>query len=605
MKSSWKHLSAAAAVVMLLAACGGGGTSSTSGSVQGTLTRASAPAGPQVASQSAEIADIVPGQIFVAFEHGRPDVQMTTNSEGLSLAAVEGFAFGLDGGFSYKGVEAEQARSYPTRSGLALFKVDGLDVESTRALVDELRATSTVSSVFPNWILEAQQVAVDDEFYDLQAWHYEQLNLPAAWAIETGESNAVPVVVLDAGAFEHPDIKFAATGANFVRRTDGSRDPSEGDVDYFWSLPNGTDHGLHVAGTIAAHTDNGVGVAGVNWIVTPTQVKVLGASGAGTLDGIIEGVYWAAGYDDPTFGGHINPDPARVINMSLGGMIGVPCPPALDQVFKDAYTLSRAITVVAAGNDAGPADPFFPASCPSVITVGATGPTGARADYSGYGAYVDVFAPGGDVNFEHPADSRYRAAVVSTTYSSAGPTCGFKEGTSMAAPHVAGVVSLMLAREPDLSLEEVRARLINASRPLTLAECNVSAAGLEGLNLCGAGLLDAEAALLGENLTADNLSAVVYAVPYEGAVPDLRLSDLGSLETLAAHSTVAQARPDGSWSYRLTGLPAGDYLIVGLEQLQSGEGVGMMDRFGVEEVTVVAGQTRQANIVATPVWTLR
>ncbi len=609
MKWSWKHSLAAAAVVLLLAACGGGGTPPTTGAVEGTLTRVSAPeASPQVSPQSAELADIVPGQIFVTFERGRPDVQISTNSEGLSVAAAEGFAFSADGDFSFKGTEAEQARAYPTRSGLALYKVDGLDEAGTRALVEELRATSSVRGVFPNWILTQQQVTVDDPLYGLQAWHYEQLNLPAAWIIETGESATVPVAVLDAGAFPHPDMEFATTGANFVGWFEGAPDASEGPIDNYWSNAGGSDHGLHVAGTIAAQANNAAGGVGVNWNLTPTHVKVLGAAGSGSFAGIIEGVYWAAGYDKPEYGEHINPNPARVINMSLGGLIGEVCPLDLDELFSEVYEQTGAITVVAAGNDSSPSDPFFPASCDSVIAVGATGPTGARASYSDYGAYIDVFAPGGDANYYHPEfpgdDSMY-AGVVSTRHVNGTATYGLMQGTSMAAPHVTGVVSLILARYPDLTLGEVRERLINASMPLTLAECNVPARGFDGLNLCGAGLLDAEAALLGENLTADDLSAVVYAVPYRETAPDLRLGDLGSLEALSAFSTSATRNADGSWDYELTGLPAGNYLIVGLEQRQSGEGVGMMDRFGAEEVTVTVGATKTANVEVAPVWMIR
>src|SRR5690554_4212725 len=142
--------------------------------------------------------------------------------------------------------------------------------------------------------------------------------------------------------------------------------------------------------------------------------------------------------------------------------------------------------------------------------------------------------------------------------------------------------------------------------PLSETECNVPVVGFEGLDLCGAGLLDAEAALLGTNLTAEQLRATVYAVRYEGEeAPDIGLGDLGSLETLASFSTGATRQSSGAWTYQLTGLLPGTYLVIGVEQRNPGGGVGMLDRFGVEEVTVVAGQTRQANIVATPVWMLR
>ena len=611
MKWSWKHSVSVLAVGLLLAACGGGSTTApTTGTVNGTLARA-ADQGPSSVATAAvgELADIVPGQVFVAFERGRPDVQLSTNAEGVAVAVAEGFSFGVDGDFTFQGAEFNQLRAYPTKSGLSFYEVPGLDAAATRALVNELRSKDSVKGAFPNWILTQQQVTPDDPVYAMQAWHYEALNLPAAWAIEDGTSAAepVPVAVLDTGAFVHPDMEWATVGANFVNWALGSPAASEGTIENFYTNAGGSDHGTHVAATIAALTDNGLGVAGVNWNVVPTAVKVLGASGGGSFAGIIEGVYWAAGDEQASYGGHVNPFHARVINMSLGGLIGEACSPELDELFQEVYAMSGAITVVAAGNDAGASEPYFPASCDSVITVGASGITGARAWYSNYGPYIDVMAPGGDSDYDHPADSDYPATVVSATvpWQTGVAGYGFKEGTSMASPHVAGVVSLMLAQEPDLTLDEVRQRLHDASMPLTLAECNVPASGYDGLNLCGAGLLDAEAALLGTNLSADQLGAVIYAVRYEETAPTIRFGDLGSLENLAGYSTNATANTDGSWSYQLADLPAGDYLMVGIEQRDPAEGVGTLDRFGVAEVTVTAGQTSAANIEATPVWMIR
>ena len=127
MKWSWKHSLSAAAVVLLLAACGGGGPTPTTGAVQGTLTRTgnTGPASIQMASAPEEPA-IAPGGFFVAFERGRPDFQLSTNDEGIALAAAEGFSFRADGGFTFKGVEFSQQRAYPTRSGLAFYKAPGL-----------------------------------------------------------------------------------------------------------------------------------------------------------------------------------------------------------------------------------------------------------------------------------------------------------------------------------------------------------------------------------------------------------------------------------------------------------------------------------------------
>src|SRR5690606_3259765 len=132
--------------------------------------------------------------------------------------------------------------------------------------------------------------------------------------------------------------------------------------------------------------------------------------------------------------------------------------------------------------------------------------------------------------------------------------------------HVTGIISLMLAEEPGLTRVQVTERLVDASMPLSETECNVPVVGFEGLDLCGAGLLDAEAALLGTNLTAEQLRATVYAVRYEGEeAPDIGLGDLGSLETLASFSTGATRQSSGAWTYQLTGLLPGTYLVIGVE----------------------------------------
>lgn len=553
-------------------------------------------------------ADIVPGQFFLVFQHGRPDTQLSTNAANVAVAAAEGFTFRADGSFSFEGVEFEQLSAYPVRSGLALYEADGLDETATRDLVAEMQTKSSVRGAYPNWILTQLKVP-NDEGYELQAWHYEQLNLPAAWDIQDGSVPLEPVhlAVLDTGAFAHPDLNWADVGANLVNWTDNAPVASEGPITNPFTNTGGSDHGTHVAGTIGAITNNTSGVAGVNWGLRPIPVKVLDEDGTGSFAGILEGVYWAAGLNRPGYGTHINPNPARVVNLSLGGNIMDECPAVWNEVFEAMYESRGTVAIVAAGNSSSASDIFFPANCESVITVGATGPTAARAYYSNFGPDVDVFAPGGDFDYLHPAlapSFGVPAGILSTVDPLNGEYSYF-QGTSMAAPHVAGVVSLMLADDPDLTLDEIRGRLHDASMPLSTAECGAPVAGYEGLDLCGAGLLDAEAALLGANLTAAQLGAIIYAVRYEDEAPDLRLSDMGSLATLAGYSTVATVAAGGAWSYELTGLAPGTYLIVGVEKRDPEGNIGMVDRFGVAEVTITAGQTSTANIVAVPVSTLR
>lgn len=590
-----------AGAALLLAACTQ--QPSTTGFLSGTITRSEPAAGTTSPAVASEVAPVAPGELFVVFKRGRPDVQFGTT------ASVGAFTFEASGDFSYQGVAFEQLSEYDTgQTTLGFYRAPGLDEAATRQLVDQLRASSEVESAFPNWVLSTTAVP-DDPLYSMQAWHYEQLNLPEAWDVETGESTEVTVAVLDTGRYDHPDINWAPVGANFVN-WDGEA-PQEGPIDDPNTLPGGSPHGTHVAGTVGAATNNADGVAGVNWNVDLVPVKVLGASGSGSLNGIIEGLFWAAGDENPAYGGHHIARPAAVANLSLGGNIQEMCPAAIDELFQELITISGMITVVAAGNESSPADVFFPASCPSVITVGATGLTGDRAYYSNFGPFVDVMAPGGDADYEHPEDEDFPAAVLSTTMAidfEAGtitPTYGFSQGTSMASPHVAGIVSLMLAQDPSLGLEDVRTRLHNASLPLSEAQCNSPVAGNVGLNVCGAGLLDAAAALLGETVTSP--TAVVYAIPFEGdEAPEIGYSHLNSLELMATYRVDATPLPGGDYEFDFGVMDPGKYLVVGLELRDAETSVSHIDRFGTYEAEVGAGEAEEATIVVEPIYlTLR
>lgn len=594
------------ALGLFLVACGGNQPEpepETTGSISGTLTRIAPATADALAAASASAAAavqpaaIVPGEVFVVFRSGRPDTQF-----GIA-ADPEGFSFHADGGFEFGGagfaaMEFVQARAYPVDTGLALYRTEGLTEADTRALIDALQATDAVAEAFPNWILEAQQLVPDDEYYDIQAWHYEQLNLPAAWEIEngTGAPEQVAVAVLDTGAFAHPDIVWGV-GANTADWEAGA--PGSGTVDDPFTGPGGSDHGTHVAGTVGATTDNGQGAAGVNWDAYVTPVKVLNDSGSGSFAGILEGLFWALGDDNPAYGGHVNPVLPRVINMSLGGNILAECPEAVDAGIFGLAVGMDIVTVVAAGNSGAPAEWFFPANCANVITVGATGPTGARSYYSNYGHFVDVFAPGGDFDFEHPENPAWPAGVFSLVDPAFGAYDLF-EGTSMASPHVAGIVSLMLALEPGLAFDDVLQRLRNASDPLTLAQCSVPVHGVDGQNMCGAGLIDAAAALLGETVTTP--SAFVYAIPFDDEAPEIALGNYASLELLAQHSVEATAAAGGDFNFAFEELEEGSYLLVGLELRDADTGISSADRVGFLEVEVVAGEDASAVVVVDPIY---
>lgn len=489
---------------LVLAACGGSGGQGDppgTGVISGRLTlpqqnglQVLAEPGGQLAGGGGP-APIAPGEVLVSFNR---KIELTD-------ASVSTLSAG--------GVQLKLMRGRDV-AGYHHYAAAGLDEEQTRALIQELNGREDVAEAIPNWILSAYRTP-DDPMAYLQ-WHYAALNLPVAWDIETGQSHRITVAVVDSGGITdpnlHPDLSFVG-GYNFVSGANHGgpstgwgpdfMDYSHASPDYSMGGGSGF-HGLHVAGTIGATTDNGIGLAGVNWNVDLVAVRSLGFDGAGQLVDIYEGAWWAAG--GQVNGVPANPNPARVVNMSLGGDIGQPCPQGIAEMFQ-TMAANGIITVVAAGNENMNTATILPANCPGVITVGATEHTGYRAPYSNFGAEIDVMAPGGntEIFFADPnTGDQYPAGVLSTVLFYDGtartlvPQAQFMQGTSMAAPHVAGIVSLMLAENPELSFEQVVTRLKAAGRPLNAAQCSAGNPAVSNPAVfCGTGLVDAAAALSG------------------------------------------------------------------------------------------------------------
>jgi len=315
------------------------------------------------------------------------------------------------------------------------------------------------------------------------------INAPGAWDLQTGDPSMV-VAVVDTGIQQHPDfVGRLLPGYDFIsdpgRARDGSsRDPDprdEGD----WTADNdcfpgsfgepSSWHGTFVAGLIGANGDNGVGIAGVDWNAKILPVRVLGRCG-GTFDDILAGVLWASGVQ--LAGVPANPNPAKVINLSLGGEGA--CAQAVQEGIDDALAQGSVI-VVAAGNESADATGFAPASCSGVITVGALARTGDRSSYSNFGNRVDLSAPGGDF----PGETNL---IVSTSNDGATtpgqPSYAHAAGTSAAAPLVAGTASLMLARNALLTPGHVLSIMQGTARAYPQGSaCSIGA--------CGTGVLDA------------------------------------------------------------------------------------------------------------------
>ncbi len=315
------------------------------------------------------------------------------------------------------------------------------------------------------------------------------IRAPQAWDRATG--SGVVVAVIDTGIRPHADLAGQTVAgydmiidtavANDGNGRDG--DPSDpgdwvaaGECGVGDPASGSSWHGTHVAGTIAAATNNGQGIAGIAFGAKVQAIRALGKCGGYTSD-IADGITWASG--GSVNGAPANATPAKVLNLSLGG--GGAC----DNTTQAAVNGARgrgSVVVVAAGNSNQNAANFSPASCAGVITVAATDRNGARAYYSNFGAAVALAAPGGDVRGN--AASGILSTLNSGSTTPAGDSYAYYQGTSMAAPHVAGVAALMFSAKPSATPDEIANALKSSARafPGTCSQC-------------GSGLLDANAAL--------------------------------------------------------------------------------------------------------------
>jgi len=321
----------------------------------------------------------------------------------------------------------------------------GMSVEDATA---SLRQSSSVIYAGPDYISHVFVVPNDTRFSELWGMHNTgqaggtagaDIDATGAWDINTGSSSIV-VAVTDTGVdYTHPDL-----AANMWRDPNGhfgydfvnnDSDPMD---DY--------GHGTHVAGIIGAVGNNGLGVAGVCWHVKIMALKILDANGRGSLSNSISGVQYAVS------------NGAKVINASWGYNPGVPV--SYLQPLYDAIAAAQDVNVIfvaAAGNNINnnnDASPVYPASfdLDNVISVMATTNTDAQAYYSNYGLMtVDLGAPGG-------SNSGGSNDILSTLM---GGGYGYKAGTSMATPHVAGACALLLSINHTLTASQVKQILLD------------------------------------------------------------------------------------------------------------------------------------------------
>jgi len=293
-----------------------------------------------------------------------------------------------------------------------------------------------------------------------------------AWDITSGAGTVV--AVLDTGITSHTDLNAnVLPGYDFIidtavsndgngRDSDAS-DPGDWTTGQCGTASNSSWHGTHVAGTIAAVTNNAKGVAGMAYNAKIVPVRVLGTCGGYDSD-IADAMIWASG--GTVSGVPANANPAEVINLSLGGSgaCGATSQAAINSAVSRGTTL-----VIAAGNDNANVSGSSPANCLNVVAVGATTSTGARSSFSNYGVGVDVAAPGSTIMSTMNAGTTSPGAESYVNYS----------GTSMATPHVAGIVALMqaVATTPKTPAE-IESLLKSTARAFPVTQTQLNGSGI-------------------------------------------------------------------------------------------------------------------------------
>jgi subtilisin family serine protease len=404
------------------------------------------------------------------------------------------------------------------REGFCLVSTPTANPDAVPELLAALNRDGTVVRYAePDHILQAVQTQPNDSRFT-SLWGLENtgqsggtpdadIDAPEAWDIATGNTEVVTAVIDTGVDYTHPDL-VSNIWSNPLEIANGLDDDGNGFIDdiHGWDFANDDNtplddqgHGTHVAGTIAAMGNNGIGVAGVNWQGRIIALKFIASSGVGATSDAVEALHYAAGLRRSG----IN---IRLTNNSWGGAGET----ALSEAILDQAD-AGILFVTAAGNNGWDNDvsPFYPACYPwsNIITVAATDRRDARASFSQYGNLtVDLAAPGVD--------------ILSTT-----PNAGYSlnSGTSMAAPHVTGVAALLWSTWPDASWQDVREAILNGTDAIP---------AMSGITVTG-GRLNARKALLGLFRILHTPPGIAHTtgLPYEldALVAPQRLTDTNAI----------------------------------------------------------------------------
>ncbi|PID59075.1 peptidase S8 [candidate division KSB3 bacterium] len=326
------------------------------------------------------------------------------------------------------GIALEFNSIFSREENIMRFPVGDMSPDECSDLMRVLTDLDAVEYAEPNYLYQTYLTPDDPRYYE--QWNMQMIDMEDAW--EEADGHGAIVAVIDTGvAYEDyqqgkkvfrqvPDLATTTfvPGYDFVEDDEHPNDENA--------------HGTHVTGTIAQSTHNKVGVAGIAYNASIMPLKVLNRYGFGNIADIAEAVSFAADHG------------AHVINMSLGGG-------AASRLMRDAiaYAHQKGVTIICAAGNEGRSRASYPAAYPYAIGVAGVGPDGRLAPYSNYGSGTDIAAPGGNTR------ERKEDGILQNTIGRAKPlvdTYEYFQGTSMAAPHVAGVAALLVSvgvKEPE------------------------------------------------------------------------------------------------------------------------------------------------------------
>jgi subtilisin family serine protease len=479
---------------------------------------------PPGAAQQPPAPDYVPGELIVGFKNPQAldravdELKDSERSGGLTARGARSTSVGIE---RLSERSAKVSFDFRARSGARLS--ERAELEALEDYARQLEKDPNVEYAHPNWVVQLRRELIRDPVYleDLPPdtrvqisramptepndpifrrgllWHYlpppAGMNAMAVWPKAKGD-RAIVVAVIDTGLLpEHPDVKGSGNvlkGYDFISdaiRRGGNApgrnaDPTDRGDACPPRVPEASWHGSHVSGTVGvAGTNNAIGIAGVNWLVSVLPVRALGRCG-GTIEDLAAAVRWSAGLDVPDV--PKNPNKADIVNLSLG--MRRECKPQFVGVLLDAINAARraGVTVVAAaGNEAVDIAGVTPAGCAGVISVAASDQRGHLTPYSNFGN-VTIMAPGGDLRRDDDRDDSPDGIWSLVAPSNERPAgVAAYEGTSMAAPHVAAAIALALAAKPELrgKPDAIAALLTRSVAKLPDGAC---------AKPCGPGLLD-------------------------------------------------------------------------------------------------------------------